>query len=64
MFEAVEDEEKRKTVRARLLARHPHLKAFMDDPDAEPLCIKVSSFLLPDGLTDAYFENVQDVSST
>jgi len=58
-FEAIADMEKRKAVRARLLARHPHLEAFMGDPDAEPICIKATSFLLLDGLTDAHFEIVQ-----
>jgi nitroimidazol reductase NimA-like FMN-containing flavoprotein (pyridoxamine 5'-phosphate oxidase superfamily) len=62
-FEAIADVEKRKAVLARLLARHPHLKEFMSDPDAEPICIKVTSFLLLDGLTDAHFENVQDVNT-
>ncbi len=59
-FEPIADGEKRQSVRARLLERHPHLKEFMNDPDAEPLCIKVTSFLLLDGLTDAHFEKIQD----
>ncbi len=59
MFEPIADAAKREAVRARLLARHPHLREFMDDPDAEPLCIKVTAFLLLDGLTDAHFEKVQ-----
>jgi nitroimidazol reductase NimA-like FMN-containing flavoprotein (pyridoxamine 5'-phosphate oxidase superfamily) len=57
-FEPLADGEKRKAVRAKLLERHPHLREFMNDPDAEPLCIKVTSFLLLDGLTDAHFVNV------
>lgn len=62
-FQAVADGEKREAVLSRLLARHPHLKAFMSDPDAEPICIKVTSFLLLDGLTDAHFENVQEMNT-
>jgi nitroimidazol reductase NimA-like FMN-containing flavoprotein (pyridoxamine 5'-phosphate oxidase superfamily) len=58
-FEPIADAEKREAVRARLLERHLHLREFMNDPDAEPLCIKVTSFLLLDGLTDAHFEKVQ-----
>jgi nitroimidazol reductase NimA-like FMN-containing flavoprotein (pyridoxamine 5'-phosphate oxidase superfamily) len=62
-FEPIADVEKRKEVRAKLLERHPHLWDFMNDPDAEPICIKVISFLLLDGLTDAHFENVQNVNT-
>ena len=58
-FERLEDEEKRSAVREKLLARHPHLKAFFDHPEAEPICIRISSFLLLEGLTDAYFEEVK-----
>jgi nitroimidazol reductase NimA-like FMN-containing flavoprotein (pyridoxamine 5'-phosphate oxidase superfamily) len=61
-FEPTADAGKRKRVRARLLERHPHLRDFMNDPDAEPICIKVTSFLLLDGLTNAHFENVQDMN--
>jgi nitroimidazol reductase NimA-like FMN-containing flavoprotein (pyridoxamine 5'-phosphate oxidase superfamily) len=61
-FEPIIDTEKRKAVRAKLLERHPHLKNFVNDPDAEPICIKVTSFLLLDGLTNAHFENVQDIT--
>jgi nitroimidazol reductase NimA-like FMN-containing flavoprotein (pyridoxamine 5'-phosphate oxidase superfamily) len=61
-FEPIADGQKREAVRARLLERHPHLRDFMNDPDAEPICIKVTSFLLLDGLTNAHFENVQDMT--
>jgi general stress protein 26 len=33
-------------------------KVFLADPDAEVICIKIRSFLLLDGLTDAHFEEV------
>jgi len=33
-------------------------KEFLDHPDAEVICIKIHSFLLLDGLTDAHFEEV------
>jgi nitroimidazol reductase NimA-like FMN-containing flavoprotein (pyridoxamine 5'-phosphate oxidase superfamily) len=60
-FEPITEGKKREAVRARLLERHPHLRDFMNDADAEPLCIKVTSFLLLDGLTDAHFEKVQNM---
>jgi len=57
-LERLEDDQKKAWTRARLLGRHPHLKEFMDHPDAEVICIKIRSFLLLDGLTDAHFEEV------
>ena len=57
-FVKIEDEGKRKEVKARLLKRHPHLKVFLDDPDAETFSIKIKSYLLLDGLTEAHFEEV------
>lgn len=56
MFQEIVKAEKRELVRARLLERHPHLREFLDHPDAELLCIRVISFLLLEGLTEAHFE--------
>ena len=56
VFEKIQDEDKRASVRSRLLAVHPHLQAFIDHPDGELLCIKVKSFLLLTGLNEAHFE--------
>lgn len=58
-FQKMDDEDKRSRVRSKLLDRHPHVKEFLDHPDAEILCIRVKSFLLLDGLTDAHYEDVQ-----
>jgi hypothetical protein len=58
VFERLEDNQEKAWVRARLLGRHPHLKEFLDHPDAEVLRIKIRSFLLLDGLTDAHFEEI------
>ena len=55
----IEDENKRNHVRSKLLRRHPHVEEILKHPDAEILCIRVESFLLLDGLTDAYYETVQ-----
>jgi nitroimidazol reductase NimA-like FMN-containing flavoprotein (pyridoxamine 5'-phosphate oxidase superfamily) len=59
-FERLEDNQKKVWARARLLNRHPHFKEFMDHPDAEVICIKIRSFLLLDGLTDAHFEEIPE----
>jgi len=57
-LEKLENEQKKAWAKARLLGRHPHLKEFLDHPDAEVICIKIRSFLLLDGLTDAHFEEM------
>lgn len=59
-FERLDDHQKETWARARLLDRHPHLKDFLDHPDAEVICIRIRSFLLLDGLTDAHFEEVPE----
>lgn len=57
-FQKIEDDGEKKLVRARMLERHPHLAGFIDDGDAELFCIKVTSFLLLNGLKEAHFETV------
>ena len=57
-YAAIESEEKRKRVRAKLLAAHPDLAGFLNHPEAEILRIKIRSFLLLNGLQDAYFQSV------
>ncbi len=59
-FERLEDNQKKAWTRARLLSRHPHLKEFLDHPDTEMICIKIRSFLLLEGLTDAHFEEISE----
>lgn len=56
IFEDVNDEKKEQEIREKLLERHPHLIEFSENPDSEMICIKALSFLLLDGLTQAYFE--------
>jgi len=58
LFQRIDEESKKALARARLLERHPHLAGFLDQADAELLCIKVTSFLLLNGLTEAHFEAV------
>lgn len=56
--EEITDTEKQVVVREKLLKRHPHLVSILDLPDACIIRIKVESFLLLDGLTEAYFQLV------
>ena len=56
--EVIEDEAKQALVRAKLVEWHPHLKEFLSHPEAAILCIRIASFLLLNGLTDAYFEEI------
>ena len=58
-FQKIDDESKRIHVRSKLLERHPLVKELLDHPDAEILCIRVNSFLLLNGLTDAHFQTIE-----
>lgn len=58
IFREIKEKESTDHIRAKLLERHPHMREFAHDPDAEVFSIKVTSFLLLEGLTDAYFEAV------
>jgi nitroimidazol reductase NimA-like FMN-containing flavoprotein (pyridoxamine 5'-phosphate oxidase superfamily) len=58
IFEELEERERLRRIRTELLGRHPHLDNFMSHHDAVILCIRVSSFLLLDGLMDAHFETL------
>ena len=55
---AIESEEKRKKVHARLMEMHPHLAEFINHSEAEILCVKIRSFLLLNGLNEAHFQSV------
>lgn len=44
----------RERARTRLAARHPHLRALLDDPGCEILSVRVTSFLLLKGITEAH----------
>jgi nitroimidazol reductase NimA-like FMN-containing flavoprotein (pyridoxamine 5'-phosphate oxidase superfamily) len=57
-FQEIDDNFKKNAARNRLLERRPHLKVFLDDPGTEIFCVKINSFLLLDGLTNAYSESL------
>jgi nitroimidazol reductase NimA-like FMN-containing flavoprotein (pyridoxamine 5'-phosphate oxidase superfamily) len=56
VYHEIKDENKKASVRNNLLEKHPHLRDLMDMPDAEIFCVKVTSFLLLDGVSEAHFE--------
>ncbi len=58
VYTAIEGEEKRNNVEAKLLAVHPHLAGFISHPEAEILCVEIDSFLLLNGLQEAHFQPV------
>ena len=58
VFRKIKDSAKEKEVRRKLLSAHPHLNEFMGHPEAEVFQIKIRSFLLLNGLTQASFEDV------
>jgi nitroimidazol reductase NimA-like FMN-containing flavoprotein (pyridoxamine 5'-phosphate oxidase superfamily) len=58
IFHRIDEDDKREDVRRRLVERHPHLQDFISQPDAEPIRIKLSSFLLLEGPVEAHFETV------
>lgn len=57
-FQAIKDQTKRSLIHARFLKTHPHLTDFLNDPGVEIFSIKVKSFLLLDGVKDAFFETI------
>jgi nitroimidazol reductase NimA-like FMN-containing flavoprotein (pyridoxamine 5'-phosphate oxidase superfamily) len=59
VFKAMREPLEREVLLARLVRRHPHLKSFAEDPDAELIRIEIESFLLLEGLTNSHFEAVK-----
>ena len=58
VYQEIQDETKKTRIRSKLLEKHPHIKNLMDMPDAEIFCVKVTSFLLLDGVAKAHFETL------
>ena len=58
VFRVMNEPRERELILARLVQRHPHLKNFAEDPDAELIRIKIESFLLLEGLTSSHFEAI------
>jgi len=56
IFKKITDPAEVQKVRRKLLSAHPHLSDFMGHAEAEVFQIKIISFLLLNGLTEASFE--------
>lgn len=54
----IEDHSMKQLIEARLLSIHPHLKDFLFHSDNEILSVKIRSFLLLKGLTEAHHATV------
>jgi hypothetical protein len=57
-FQSIDGKTEQKRVEGLLLSKHPYLEVFINNSDAQVFCIKVESFLLLEGLMDAYFETL------
>ena len=57
-YQALKDPKKEAAVRQRMLKQYPHLREIIQHKDGEILVIKITSFLLLNGPTDAHFETV------
>lgn len=59
IFQHIDNIEKESYYRARLLNRHPHLKAFAASDNAQIFCVRASSFQLLRGVSESYFEVIE-----
>jgi nitroimidazol reductase NimA-like FMN-containing flavoprotein (pyridoxamine 5'-phosphate oxidase superfamily) len=59
VFKTIGDKAKKKLVRQKLLKKHPQLKPFAEDPDAEVFAVKVKTLQLLDGVKTSYFEKIK-----
>ena len=57
-YRRIEDPKKEAMVRQVLMKKHPHLRPFLESPDGEIIRIRIASFLLLDGLTEAHYEEL------
>jgi nitroimidazol reductase NimA-like FMN-containing flavoprotein (pyridoxamine 5'-phosphate oxidase superfamily) len=63
VFEPLPAGRKQDGVRAQLLSEHPQLKEFMRDPAAEIFCIRIQSFLLLKGISEAHYAEMEPKDS-
>lgn len=58
VYQEIRDEAKKLRVRNKLLEQHPQIENLMGMPDTEIFCIKVTSFLFLNGVSEAHFETL------
>ena len=58
VFHQIDDPAGEASARGNLLERHPHLKAFLDRPETEVFAIRITSFLLLDGIMKSHYEEI------
>jgi nitroimidazol reductase NimA-like FMN-containing flavoprotein (pyridoxamine 5'-phosphate oxidase superfamily) len=51
-------EQRKDALKKAMLARHPDMEEFFANPAAEVIVVRVRTFQLLEGITDAYFEEV------
>jgi nitroimidazol reductase NimA-like FMN-containing flavoprotein (pyridoxamine 5'-phosphate oxidase superfamily) len=57
-YEPPRDPAEADAIKTRLLASHPQLEAFLQNDDVVIITVKLNSFLLLNGLTDAVFREI------
>jgi nitroimidazol reductase NimA-like FMN-containing flavoprotein (pyridoxamine 5'-phosphate oxidase superfamily) len=57
-FQEITGESEIKEARERLLADHPEMEDFLDQPDTAFVCIRLQSLVFLNGLTDVYRERL------
>jgi len=59
IFRTIENSGEESFYRAKLLARHPHLREFANSDAAQIFCVRAKSFQLLRGVSDSYFEAIE-----
>jgi len=57
-FQTINDPGKRDLIHKKFFKRHSHLADFLNDPGVEIFSIRIKSFLLLEGVKDAFFETL------
>jgi hypothetical protein len=58
VYTQLADENKKSKIRSEMVSKHPAIRDLIKNPNAEILCIKIVSFLLLNGPTEAHFERL------
>jgi len=58
LFEEIQNQQKRESIRQRLSQKHPQLQKLMDDPNVEFFSVRIQSMLLLEGLVESSFATI------